>query len=432
MLEGILSTLSDTNYEGHKGPVNINDLFHKGELSPEELKAVDFASKLPRIFIKKEEIYKWAKAKKNSISQRQRAMQAFEKICRTNILVYYERAKFDKNGTPLRDTRGNIQKEPIVYEDRLFKLGKNLQDGSLEITPSLVFLDQIEKYFILLPKNWREEILSVTNQKRLPKGLEQFILALRTHYEIRRRKSESTKLIWSAEQICSNLSIPLSYISKKQKHLKERLEKICYLAKESGYIKSYEIDDSFKTTIDLEESKYYNPSKRNFQKENPQISDKAETVFNIFYQTLKNRGIRKQTPTGSSRLSSIDIFQSLLNQGYQPDVISKIINWGINSPFWASKILTPASFRKNFDSMLIEMKNQKNSSCVSKKEHCGSKTRLTLSAIPKKDLDDKGISFKIWPTSVEFFQRNKRSLEVMFDDKFDESFEKALKKLFIF
>jgi len=367
VLEGILSTLTSNNYYNMIAPANIDELIQNKEVSDEELKNIDRLSKLPKLRANKEQIYTWGGAKKTSIAAREKAFKGFKTLSEKKFVFCYERAIFDDKGVLVRDKSGSLQKEIVSFTDTLFRVAYlktlNTKREYIEIFPSPVFLDQIDKYFILFPNNWRDEVKLASKKSRVPTAAYRLLFSLRLQYEFKRRSNSTFSIDWSLEKICQTLNIPKKYIKSKKKYLNDLLKDCYEIALACNYIDKYDMKELVHTLY-LNENKYYNPNtsikplQKDAKSDLKNDAEKEFEIFNFYYSELSLVGIKKQLPKGHLKTQTIKNLSNLVSQ-YDSQVIKEVIHWSLNHQFWCSKVTSLNLLSKNFPDIFLEMKNKK-------------------------------------------------------------------------
>jgi hypothetical protein len=356
VLEHILNLFTETNYKGNVNPVPINDLLKNGTLSPNEVQHFDTLSHLPRLQLSKEDIYKFATG--NSIGARERVLDSFLNIGKKMFTFAYERAFIDDTNRPARDIQGKLKKELISYSDTLFKIANVSRDGKrgvFEIIPSFIFLDQLDKYFILFPVDWRDEIKQITGKKRIPNTLLRLIFCLRIQYEIKRRKNDNLSLNWSVEKACSSLDVPANYVKSHKSYLKNLFKQTYEYAVMCGYLESFSINED-KHQLNLNPSKYYDP------KLNSISSCKADVdsldILKSFYKKLKEIGLKQDFLKGNALEKGKKYISYIIEKGYSKEDILSVIIFGLKDPFWCTQINTPKKLKQSFEDVFIQQKSK--------------------------------------------------------------------------
>jgi hypothetical protein len=275
IMEGLLKALTDTNYKGNttsKSKERVVDSFNKIN-SPKDLpQAYRDINEIPQIQIGQRELLRISGINDNNQRQYQRGLEALTYLGSTQFCFYWTRLAYDKKGKPEKDKKGNYRKEEVQAIDTLFKV-KVVTDEQTkgfkyyEVEPSVIFLDQIENYFLLIPHDWREEVQGLVGKKRASSYTLKFLLYLRVKYEEIRRyndkhkieKEYSIKSSW--EDIAQALKMPETIYKRNRTRAIKILEDAYIVAQELGYIKSY----SRTSTVDkiqLNPDKYYKPDSK--------------------------------------------------------------------------------------------------------------------------------------------------------------------------
>ena len=265
-IEAILKAFKHSEKEGYTGniePGDPNDLRREGkyETLPEAYKNI---KQIPRVRLTQSELFRLCGIKENSIAERQRTLDAVKFLGSNQFLFYYKRLVYDKKGKPVRDDKGEYKKEEVTVIDTLFRVKTVTDDKTksfkyYEIEPTATLLDQTEKYFLLIPHSWREELKDATGGKEISSYTIKFLQWLMLQYEEKRRKSyKNFKIRLSWEEIAQILRMPETLYKRNKKTANKYLLKAYDTAVKTGYLKSYSREPHIDILI-LNEEKYYNP-----------------------------------------------------------------------------------------------------------------------------------------------------------------------------
>ena len=389
VMEGILRGFTETNYRGSDNTQSKNEILKEkypfGNL-PETYR---YVKEIPCLRATQDQIFTWSGIKKNSIAERERAIEAIKVLSTKQYCFYYDRLALDENGNPQKDSAGGWKKEYVMAVDQLFtvKEVRESRDAPLEyyeITPSAIFLDQRESYFMLIPFNWREEVRKLVGSRKASSYTFRFLLFLRYQYEIKSRSANKEArpftLKWHWKKIATALKIPASTYKRKKAQALKILEDACSVAKQLGYLIDYSRDGDTNCLV-FNDEKYLPSSNGNscFSKgsrDNPKeilaqvlsenivnkplklnFSPDAIEIFDFFHTQRRVIDAGHPTPTGKVKQSQINALEQLLKTREKKDV-EKLITWAFNRPFWCSRISTPAKLRDTFSDAWIEMHNQ--------------------------------------------------------------------------
>ena len=183
IMEGILRGFTETNYRGNIEPRDTAQIaaekYSKGEL-PLTYK---YVKEVPRLRATQAQIMDWAGVNKNSIAEKERAVEALSHLGTAQYCFYYDRLAYGQDGVPEKDRSGRWKKEEVMAVDALFTIKEvreeqagNLKYYEIEISP--IFLDQRESYFMLIPYNWREEVRAIVGSKKASSYTFRFLLFL--------------------------------------------------------------------------------------------------------------------------------------------------------------------------------------------------------------------------------------------------------------
>ena len=367
VMEGILHGFTETNYQGNLEPKT------KQELAAEKYAGVipdsyRYVKEIPRIKVSQSQLLKWAGIKTGSIAEKERSVAALKELGQKQFCFYYDRLAYDADGKPIKDQKGYWKKEEVISVDTLFLIKEVREDANnrlsyYEITPSSLFLDQRESYFLLMPLGWRDEVYSVFGRKRASSYTFRFLLFLRYQYEKRRRSPEQKSpysLKWTPEEIAIAIKMPESVYKRRKKRANEILQDAYFVAKELGYLTDYDRG----STVDIlffKDEKYYTHHsnaafiKTHIEEEKDQFSEESKKLFDEFHRAILAIDDCHVFPEGIERKQQLKVFQGLISRRSFEDVV-QAFNWALNRPYWCSKILVPKQFKDHFQAIWTEMK----------------------------------------------------------------------------
>lgn len=275
VFEGILKAFSETNYKGDSQVTRGSSL--KGVYSKRstELERVyQNIENIPVVRLTQADIVKLSGYDMNNQKHKKDTVEAITHLATTQFCFYWVRLAKDENGKPLKDKKGLYKKEEVMEVGTLLRI-KTIrnEDGNLqyyEIHPSSVVLDQVNSdyggnYFLLVPKNWREEVKKLVGKKASSYTYE-FLFWLRLQYEqIRRynsnpghKKKKPFLLKKTWEEIAQALKMPETLYKRNRKTAMSKIEDAYQTAIALGYlneVKSGEVTD----TLYLNEDFYPKP-----------------------------------------------------------------------------------------------------------------------------------------------------------------------------
>lgn len=372
VMEGILRGFTETSYEGNIPPQSLEELANEkyaGKL-PDTYKYID---KIPRIRITQTQLLKLAGVKNTSIGEVQRALEALKTLGTRQYCFYYDRLAFDSAGKPLKDNKGNWQKEEVSAVDTLFLI-KEVRDKKskvlkyYEIIPSSIFLDQRENYFLLIPHNFREEVTNLVGNKKASSYTFRFLLFLRYQYERRRRNKNleppyQVKMHW--EEVAVALKMPESVYKKNKKRANKLLDEVYSVALELGYLISYDRSSGVDILV-LKDEKYYKPGDFSFNTSSSakaiaalsdvsiSVSKEAEDLLKRFYQERKKLDAAEKVPEGELKKAYVQELMQLLKERTAEDII-KLVQWALNQEYYCSRISNPKKLTQNFSDTWVAM-----------------------------------------------------------------------------
>lgn len=275
VMEGLLKAFTDTNYKGNTKSKSKNEIVNDYQkiARPDQLpKAFNNINEIPRIQIGQRELLRLSGINDNSRGLAQKGIEALKYLGTTQYCFYWIRLAYDKNGKPERDKKtGGYKKEEVTAIDTLFKV-KVIKDERTkefkyyEIEPSVIFLDQVKKYFLLIPHNWREEVQKQIGKKRASSYTFRLLLFLRYQYEQRRRYNDNRlhkekkdfiiKKSW--EEMAQALKMPETVYKKNRARALKILDQAYMTAQELEYLVGYERTVTV-DILNLNPDKYYEP-----------------------------------------------------------------------------------------------------------------------------------------------------------------------------
>jgi hypothetical protein len=137
VMEGILRGLSETNYKGNVEPKNKTQLIHDRYGFGDLPSTYKYVKEIPCLRATQSQILAWAEVNKNSIAEKERAVEALRELGTTQYCFYYDRLALDENGMPEKDKEGKWKKEEVMAVDTLFviKEVRDQREGRLEYYP---------------------------------------------------------------------------------------------------------------------------------------------------------------------------------------------------------------------------------------------------------------------------------------------------------
>lgn len=274
VMEGILREFTETDYKGNKEPRDkenhLEETYRFGKFpsSYQNIKTI------PVITISKRKLMRNSGIDpEGGQSQFDRLEEAVKVLGTRQICCVYSRLKYDEKGKPVIKKNGKPDKEEVTSVDTLFHIKelRNLETKiftGYEILPSAIFLDQIENYFLLIPYDWREELVSLLGKKEASPYLFKFILYLMDKFDTIRRDFETKgipeskrpyKLNYAWITYAKAIGMPYSYYHRNKKRAYEHLHRLYSSALKSGYLTGFEIGNT--DTLHFNPEKFYNKAK---------------------------------------------------------------------------------------------------------------------------------------------------------------------------
>jgi hypothetical protein len=424
VMEGILRGFTETNYKGNVAPEdkdNIAQQKYSGKL-PDTYKHIQ---EVPRLRITQKRLIELAGLNPGSIGDRERTVDAILVLGEKQFCFCYDRLALNENNQPEKDKSGNWKKEEVSYVDSLFTIkmvreevsGTHLSKGPklpgnvkyYEITPSGIFLDQVESYFMLIPNGWRDEIQALLGKKKTSARTFKFFLFLRWQYEMKRRSKSQEKpyqIRWSPEDIAIALKIPESVYKGQKERTNKILEESYELAKKLGYLIDYERTGTV-DVLTLKDEKYAATSNPVLEKAIGEMgrsnSSTLACLFELFHKKKKELNHCHKPPRGEEKELQFKELDRLLDQR-KPQEIEELISWGLSLKYWCTRLSTPAKLKDHFDEAWTEMNAQKRqpkaSQIVEENKRIGIALQNMLSA-RRKDIE-----IEILSTHMEVRQTN--------------------------
>lgn len=392
LVEGVLRGFSETAYKGNAEIKDIHQLAdekYSGKL-PEAYK---YIKEIPKLKATQKQILEWSGINQSSISCWARGVEALGEIGTKQYCFYYDRLAFDEKGQPIKNKNGYWKKEEVIAVDTLFMIKeiRNEENGSLkyyEITPSSIFLDQRESYFMLVPYNWREEVKLLVGNKKASSYTFRFLLFLRYQYELKRRSNREPlpyQIQWSPEEIAIAIKMPESIYRRKKKRMSQILKDAYAVAKRLGYLTDFE-HKGYLDILTLNHDKYFSPKDISLKKAIDAMNDAneigvlANKLFDLFHAQRKLLDPKHELPSGTVKGQQISAFCSLLKIRTAVD-IENIILWSCSKQFWCTRLSSPQSILKHFSEAFSEFTVQYKPSkeeIISKNKKIASEIETTL------------------------------------------------------
>lgn len=274
VLEGILKAFTDSNYKGDEEIDKATALKEVYTLTQNSAKTLVNGDNAPYRNIDKIPVLKLTQAEIIKLSGHERTqgdkvdvVEAISFLATKQFCFYWIRLKTEK-GKPVKDKRGDYVKEEVMEVGSLFRIKTiRTEEGELqyyEIHPSAPLLDQVSNYFLLVPKDWREEVKQLTG-KRASSYTYELLLWLRLQYEqIRRynsgrnRKKKPLKISKSWEDVAIALKMPETMYKANRKRASKIIQDAYSIAIKLGYLVRVE-NNGATDILYLNESYYPKP-----------------------------------------------------------------------------------------------------------------------------------------------------------------------------
>ncbi|MFW5795121.1 MAG: hypothetical protein ACOCV1_06515 [Bacillota bacterium] len=279
-MHSIMTLLSNTDYKGNrkgvelKGQIfNYNGFLPEIEFYPNEYLDIFGVSKFK------------TKRNKEEYSQegRRQALQALISLTQKQFFFYYIKSYTIKNNKGKEERRHDVIREispliaimegwKLLTDNEMHELTKNNENKETDkkrtkivVRPSPILIEQIDTYFVMKPKKYLEEIKQKIG-KKVSKYTYKFIDLLFVEVAQSLMKQQK-KFDWIFERnwktLASNLKMD-NYIKKREwSRIRKIIIKSYDIAKELGYIHSYELDIDGQTKeldrIHLNHKRFYKP-----------------------------------------------------------------------------------------------------------------------------------------------------------------------------
>lgn len=277
VMEGILAAFSKTQYKGNLPSKLVTESLREQNIRFKDKGSIPEIYKnivqIPRIQITQRDLMRMSGIDENNKSEMIDGLEALAYLSTTQFCFYYTRMAVNQDGKPLFQEKSNdYKKEEVQAIDKLFTV-KQVRDEETkafkyyEITPSPIFLDQLDGYFLLVPRGWMEEVRSKVGVKRASSYTIRFLLYLRFAFEDRRRinskPSTKKKLKYEIKsdwrQLAKELKMPQSVYVGQRKRALALMEDAYSTALQLGYLTAYERGDDDICTLVLNAEKYPAP-----------------------------------------------------------------------------------------------------------------------------------------------------------------------------
>ncbi len=455
VMEGILKGFTETNYRGNISPEDKESIAaekYDGKL-PETYK---YVREVPRLRVTQKQIIEWAGLSVESMGEKERALEALHQLGTKQYFFWYDRLAIGKDGEPERDRNGNWKKESVEAVDTLFTVkivrdeveaqaARKGEDGNstevkkkpgnikyYEITPSSIFLDQRENYFLLFPFKWREEVQALYGRKRVSAYVYRFLFYLRYQYETKRRNphvSPPYQIRLSMEELAIALKMPKSVYRGQKERANAILDEAFSVAQKLGYLSDYKRTSAI-DVLTLRDEKYLLTQSAAVEKVfklGNNASSSANYLFDLFHRKKKELNEQHSMPSGQEKEDQLKDLMLLL-KSRSPEDVEELIKWGLMQNYWCTRLSTPQKLRSYFDegwtAMSVTKKQQK-------KGADPAENRKISQVLEKALRKDRDLIFDVSSKYVEI-RRKKDSypIIVQFDAKsFKSELEHALRKL---
>jgi hypothetical protein len=367
MVEGVLHGFTQTAYKGNMPSTSKEEIAEQKNCSelPSTYKYLD---RIPRLRATQNEILEWSGISRGSIAKKVRAIEALNELGRKQYCFFYDRLAYDDNGVPVKDRKGNWVKEDVVAIDTLFTI-KIVKDSKrdrikyYEITPSALFLDQRESYFMLVPNNWRQEVQALYGKKKASSYTFRFLMFLRYQYEIKRRSKHIKppyEIKLHPDELASSIRISEHCIRRNRKRMMQLLDDAYSTAKDLGYLSDYRRGDDADTLV-LNEDKYYDPGQKELVAEGTKsieavaLNSEVFALLDFFVSQRQRIDPGYRNPKEPQLSKDLRSLQKLLELR-EMEEIKKVVKWSITKEYWCGRLSTPTRLWQHFSDAIGPMR----------------------------------------------------------------------------
>jgi len=352
--ESILKKFSETSYRGNISPQSKEE-YVDSEYGGKTPKILSNVVALPRIRITQAELVESLGIDRSKGGDWNRAVSAFQELSEKQYCFFYDRSSRDSLGKRVFSKDGSAQMEEVTAVDTLFKVScvkdaKSQKIKYYEITPSPIFLDQRESYFLLVPNNWRDEVRKVYGSKKSSSYTFRFMLFLMYRGEMKRRyrRGDKTPGNWTIEMapkdVATAIKMPESVVKRNKKRMLSVLEDAYDTAQALGYLVSWERGKD-KDKLHLNSLRYLRtggvevePSKvLGSDQKGDQHSEPCMKVYTAYHDVLKRLGPQRKAPGEEERKDQLRFFDDVLDRRTSGD-FEKLFAWCETNKYWMRQL----------------------------------------------------------------------------------------------
>lgn len=264
VLEGVLKAFSSTDYKGTEPAKTKTEIKNKRYPRAGGLPSIyQNLEEIPRIRLNQRELTRLSGFNDEAQKDKIEVSDAIQFLGLTQFCFYYQRLSIKENKVEV-DKNGKPKMEEVIAVDTPLKVKVVIDEETkvfkyYEIEPSAIWLDQIQSYHLLIPHNWREEVRTTLQAKRLSSYLLTFLLYLRYQFEQKRRSKSGNpyeiRITWEA--VARAIRIPEHIIKTKRKWVNDTLLKAYSDAQTLGYLSTFSREEV--DILTLNPDKYYTP-----------------------------------------------------------------------------------------------------------------------------------------------------------------------------
>ncbi len=262
VLESILKMFSATDFKGNFRSISKNDL--RESYSKNVDLDVSRMEEFPRIRFTQKSFLEGLNISRRNFGGISRSIEALNNLSSKNYTFFYSRKSLDENGNPVLDAKGNYVYEHVMASGTLITLLRVEDEGgnrlkNYEVILNPLFFDEREDNFLVIPSDWRDEVSLTVGKRKVSRYVFRLLLFLRYIHEFFSKEDSKRPYVLelTLEEISFALKIPENIFKKQKKRTRKILEECYFVAKSTGYLTDFEIDDWMHKLV-LNEKKYFN------------------------------------------------------------------------------------------------------------------------------------------------------------------------------
>ena len=372
VLYGLLRAFTMTCYNGNTDCVEIDEAKKKLCTSNEE---EDFElfnhykkiSSIPKLKLTSKDLIKLIDSENKERKTNQRIINCLYSMSSKSFTFFYKRLEKDANDNPILKKDGKFSFEKVLSRGSLFSflmIEKEDKETLFEVILNPMFLDQIDSFFMIIQKDWFQQVKSILNKRKIPKFLFSFLLFISYEFENSRRKNkanDSIKLDWKL--LSDILKIPPSQKMKKT-YTRNMLKEIYEISKELGYILDYNQSDEGEDEFLLNASKFYDPSIKSLSEKEEEeqqdhqeckvtTSDEEELIKLYHSEILAISPRIVFSSKGFGQYEMVDFLSNFL-KSHSVELVKVALKDLLNHNYWGGRLTCYKLFINNFSKAWTE------------------------------------------------------------------------------